>query len=464
MKLCYVIIDGLAINTWETAVNYLNEGFINHIEDNALKVPTNVDIFSVSRPGHVALSYRLSPFETNLVGNRFVDIKQMKVINPHLELFKQYRSVFDDLRAAGHILLGFGNKGCGISEGTISKETVDPGDEGGQCTLQLYMRMTKENGSISISNSPFHQIVIPSGIYHDGKREPFDELNERRKKIREHVFKGEHVEVDKFSEMDDVLVEKVTELINTHNPSVVTGTIGGPDKAIHTAGTRSVKAVEVLKNAIEKVRELLFSMGEDAFFVLTTDHGNSDTPYIFPISSTIRELARKMGFSETDYVTATDGRRGFRIWFTEDLIHTRSKQICELVDRLKKMQANRWVHFTPLREEVEKIFGKDVGYDQDKFGHVIGIANEGYGYDITYRKANHGGITPGCTQVYTFFAYFDGHKLIKPHGIKEILQKYLNNNKLNLWDVSAVALEAVGVELSGYETPKISVADFFENK
>jgi len=131
MKLCFVIIDGLAINTWDTAVNHLNRGFIHHIEDNALKVVTNVDIFSVSRPGHVAFSYRLSPFETNLVGNRFVDIKQMKVINPPLKLFKQYRSVFDDLKAAGKTLLGFGNKGCGLSEGAISKDTVDPGDEGG---------------------------------------------------------------------------------------------------------------------------------------------------------------------------------------------------------------------------------------------------------------------------------------------------------------------------------------------
>jgi len=324
--------------------------------------------------------------------------------------------------------------------------------------------MTKDNGEMSIEHSPFHQIAIPSGIYYDGKRELFDELNERRKKIRERVFEGEHVGVDKFAEMDDVLVEKVTELINTHNPSVVTGTIGGPDKAIHTAGTKSVKTAEVLKNAIEKVRDLLFSMGKDTFFVLTTDHGNSDTPHIFPISSTIQELARKMGFSETDYAVATDGRRGFRIWFTEDLIHTRSKQIYEIIDRLKTLKANRWVHLTPVREEVEKIFGKDVGYDQDKFGHVIGTANEGYGYDIMYRKANHGGITPGCTQINTFFAYFDGRKLIRPHGIKEILQKYMHNKKLNLWDVSAVAVEAIGAELSDYETPKISVADFFENK
>jgi hypothetical protein len=128
------------------------------------------------------------------------------------------------------------------------------------------------------------------------------------------------------------------------------------------------------------------------------------------------------------------------------------------------MQANRWVHFTPEYEEVEKIFGNDVGYDRDTFGHVIGTANEGYGYDIIYRKANHGGVTPGCTQIYTFFAYLDGHKLTKAHWIKERLQKYLQNKKLNLWDVSAVALEAINVELSDYETPKMKVADFFENK
>jgi len=464
MKLCYVIIDGLATNCWETAISSLNRGFINYIDDNAFKVPTLVDIFSVSRPGHVAFSYRLSPFETNLVGNRFVDIEQMKVINPPLDIFKKYRSVFDDLKDAGHTLLGFGNKGCGISEGGISKETVDPGDEGGQRTLQLYMRMTKENGSLSTSNSPFHQIAIPSGIYHNGKREPFDELNERRKKIRERIFGGEHVGVDKFGEMDDVLTKKVAELINVYNPSVITGTIGGPDKAIHTDGTKSLTAAEVLRNAVEMVRKLLFSMGDNTLFILTTDHGNSDTPEIFPITATIHELAGKKGFSENDYAIATDGRRGFRIWFTEDLIHSRSKQIHELVDRLKRMPANRWVHFTPEYEEIENIFGKDVGYNRDKFGHVIGTANEGYGYDIAYRKANHGGITPGCTRVYTFFAYFDGHKLIKPHGIKEILQKYLHNDLLNIWDISAVAVETIGAELSDYETPKISVADFFESK
>lgn len=464
MKLCYVIIDGLAINCWETAVNSLNGGFINYINDNAFKVPTLADIFSVSRPGHVAFSYRLSPFETNLVGNRFVDIKQMKVVNPPLDLFKKYRSVFDDLKDAGETLLGFGNKGCGISEGGISKETVDPGDEGGQRTLQLYMRMTKDNGSLSTSYSPFHQIAIPSGIYHNGKREPFDELNERRKKIRERVFGGEHVGVDKFGEMDDVLIEKVVELINMYNPSVITGTIGGPDKAIHTDGTKSLKAADILKNSIEKVRELLFAMGDDTLFILTTDHGNSDTPHIFPISSTIHELAKRMGFTENDYTIATDGRRGFRIWFNEDVMLTRSQQIYELVDRLKKMKANRWVHFTPEFEEVESIFDKDVGYDRDKFGHVIGTANEEYGYDITYRKANHGGVTSGCTKVFTFFAHFNGRKLTKPSGIKKILQKYLDHNKLNIWDISAVALEATGAELSNYETPKIRVADFFENK
>ncbi len=464
MKLCYVIIDGLAINCWETAVNSPNGGFLNYIDDNTFKVPTLVDIFSVSRPGHVALSYRLSPFETNLVGNRFVDIEQMKVINPPLDIFKKYRSVFDDLKDAGHTLLGFGNKGCGISEGGISKETVDPGDEGGQRTLQLYMRMTKENGSLSTSYSPFHQIAIPSGIYHNGKREPFDELNERRKKIRERIFGGEHVGVDKFGEMDDVLTAKVAELINVYNPSVITGTIGGPDKAIHTDGTKSLTAAEVLRNAIEMIRKLLFAMGDDTLFILTTDHGNSDTPEIFPITATIQQLASMNGFSENDYAIATDGRRGFRIWFTEDLIHSRSKQIHELVDRLKRMPANRWVHFTPEYEEIENIFGKDVGYSRDKFGHVIGTANEGYGYDIIYRKANHGGITPGCTQIYTFFAYFDGHKLTKPHWIKERLQKYLQNKKLNLCDVSAVAVEAIDVELSDYETPKMKVADFFESK
>ena len=464
MKLCYVIIDGLAINCWETAVNSPGGRFLNYIDGNTFKVPSLVDIFSVSRPGHVAFSYRLSPFETNLVGNRFVDIKQMKVINPPLELFKKYRSVFDDLKDAGETLLGFGNKGCGISEGSISKETVDPGDEGGQRTLQLYMRMTKENGSLSTSNSPFHQIAIPSGIYHNGKREPFEELNERRKKIRERVFAGEHVGVDKFGEMDDVLIEKVVELINTYNPSVITGTIGGPDKAIHTDGAKSPKAAAILKNSIEKVRELLFAMGEDTLFIVTTDHGNSDTPHIFPISSTIHELAKRMGFLEREYAVATDGRRGFRIWFTEDLMLTRSKQIFELVDRLKRMQANRWVHFTPEYEEVESIFDKNVGYDRDKFGHVIGTANEGYGYDINYRKANHGGVTPGCTRVYTFFAHFDGRKLTKPSGIKKILQKYLDNNMLNIWDISAVGLEALGTELSDYETPKIRVADFFENR
>ena len=469
MKLCYIIIDGLATNTWETAVNIYQNTPLNMINDTSIKIGTNVDIFSVSRPSHIALSYRLSPFETNLVGNRMVDTEQMKVINPPLDQFINYQSVFDDLKEQDHLLLGFGNKGCGLSEGAITKDALDPGDEGGQRTLQIYMRMTFEDRTeknASMQYSPFDLIVIPSLVWNreNGKKEEFVELNRRRKEIRKKAFGGTHIGVEKFAEMDDVMAEKVVEFVKTYEPTVVTGTFGGPDKAIHTEGTRHPKAAEVLKNAIDKVFDIVQAMGRDTFFVLTADHGNTDTPHIIPITKIIDKWMTKLNIDSNNYAVATDGRRGFRIWFSEDILNNGKKKVFQILKKLKSMESNRWVHLTPEEEEIQKILGPDIGYDREKFGHIIGAAAENYGYDVTYRKANHGGVTPGCTYIYTFFSIYNGKRLVQPRNLGKIIKTFSHKkNGVALWDINAIALTYMGISLSEYNTPKITVKDYFEN-
>ncbi len=275
-----IIIDGLAINTFEEA----STPFIDSLlEKGATSATCEVDsIPTVSRGAHATLATGVTPDIHGIYGNRYYDRQKKQVcgFGPDRLRITTFAEVAE---RHGKSVAVTGNKGLGLSDGPI--QLLSPGDEGGSGALEILGK----GASIirTIKNDPA--------------------LRNSRNRILEQIQSRQATSYTKYVEFDNIAGDVVFDILTKNKPDILAVTYVGVDKSSHAYGPLSEEAFKTMSN-VDRLIKLMFEKIDPAktFCIITADHGNT------AVSNYIDLWA--LASPEKVEALVTEGRRSARVY------------------------------------------------------------------------------------------------------------------------------------------------------